>query len=107
MAKVLLFLYICKFCQKGSKIGVQNNFNFWGERSTSEYLLSKWSFDTYMRIVSAIGNPICQRAFMAVKVGPDLLFCVEGDADDYDGGAGEVRFVEGNHIVLLLCTNKV
>ena len=37
-------------------IGVPGNFNSWGERSTSEYLLLKRSFGTYTRIVSATGS---------------------------------------------------
>ena len=30
-------------------MGSQNNFNFWGERSISEYLLLKRGFSTYTR----------------------------------------------------------
>jgi hypothetical protein len=38
-------------------IGVPANFNLWGERSTSKYLLLKRGFSTYTRIVPARESP--------------------------------------------------
>ena len=35
-------------------MGSPNNFNFWGERSCSEYLLLKRSFGTYTRSMPAV-----------------------------------------------------
>ena len=45
-------------------IGVPANFNLWGERSTSKYLLLKHSLSTYTRMVPARESPyfLCSHA---------------------------------------------
>ena len=55
-------------------IGVPANFNLWGERSTSKYLLLKRGLSTYTRIVPARESPyfLCSHAvrFRAGVVNP-------------------------------------